>query len=331
MGNALRLGTFCHENGHMICWWPDLYDYDYDSAGVGRFCIMAGGGGSTNPVEPCGHLKDISGLAVAHVLGDLPQRGLTLTAGSNEVYKFITPENANEYYLVENRQRTGRDANLPDAGLAIWHVDRFGDNSFNEMTTTYHFQATVVQADGRWDLENDVNSGDNTDLWKAPDYTACGPKTTPNTNWWTTKVSYLLVSNISASGPSMTFDYRGPGLPNVDSDGDGLSDWDETRDWNTNLPGVQNPFDPTDDDSTGNLGSNEHDGVPDGQNDYDGDGLSNAEELRFGSNPLDPHGALPASSPAGLCALAVFMGVALWRARARCGRRRNIQGRGEVL
>jgi M6 family metalloprotease-like protein len=26
MGNQLALGTFCHENGHMICYFPDLYD-----------------------------------------------------------------------------------------------------------------------------------------------------------------------------------------------------------------------------------------------------------------------------------------------------------------
>ncbi len=24
------LSTFCHENGHMLCYWPDLYDYDVD-------------------------------------------------------------------------------------------------------------------------------------------------------------------------------------------------------------------------------------------------------------------------------------------------------------
>ena len=27
MGNRLTLGTFCHENGHMVCDFPDLYPY----------------------------------------------------------------------------------------------------------------------------------------------------------------------------------------------------------------------------------------------------------------------------------------------------------------
>jgi len=33
--NSLRLRTFCHENGHMLCHWNDLYDYGQDSNGVG--------------------------------------------------------------------------------------------------------------------------------------------------------------------------------------------------------------------------------------------------------------------------------------------------------
>jgi M6 family metalloprotease-like protein len=40
MTNELSLGTFCHENGHMICDFPDLYDYGYESAGVGEFCLV---------------------------------------------------------------------------------------------------------------------------------------------------------------------------------------------------------------------------------------------------------------------------------------------------
>ena len=37
----LTLGTFCHENGHMLCGYPDIYDYDSDSeGGAGMFCLM---------------------------------------------------------------------------------------------------------------------------------------------------------------------------------------------------------------------------------------------------------------------------------------------------
>ena len=52
MQDALHLSTFCHENGHMLMGWPDLYDYDYDSTGVGQFCIMCYGTTATNPCQP---------------------------------------------------------------------------------------------------------------------------------------------------------------------------------------------------------------------------------------------------------------------------------------
>src|SRR5678816_3637459 len=47
MGSSLSIGTFCHENGHMICFLPDLYDYDGDSAGVGNSDIMCVSGGDS--------------------------------------------------------------------------------------------------------------------------------------------------------------------------------------------------------------------------------------------------------------------------------------------
>ncbi len=42
MGSELELGTFSHENGHMLCDYPDLYDYGYESSGVGGYCLMCG-------------------------------------------------------------------------------------------------------------------------------------------------------------------------------------------------------------------------------------------------------------------------------------------------
>ena len=48
----LTLGTFCHENGHMLCDYPDLYDYGYESSGVGAYCLMCAGGNvdEKNPI-----------------------------------------------------------------------------------------------------------------------------------------------------------------------------------------------------------------------------------------------------------------------------------------
>lgn len=73
-----------------------------------------------------------------------------------------------------------------------------------------------------------------------------------------------------------------------DYDGDGLTDADETRDLDPVAPGIQNPFDPYNPDSTGDNGYEGADGVPDGSNDWDGDGMNNKDEFTFGYNPIDP-------------------------------------------
>ncbi|MCP4590821.1 MAG: M6 family metalloprotease domain-containing protein, partial [bacterium] len=212
MGGGLTIATFCHENGHMLMGWPDLYDYSdpgpEDSAGVGQFCLMCSAASATNPVQPCGPLKMRVGWTTTHALTTC-QKDLTVTAGTNpnEIYKFDNPGNAQEYYILENRQQTGRDTWIPDAGLAIWHVDEAGSNTNQEMTLALHYNVTLVQADGLWHLENNVNSGDTDDLWGAPAYTECTPTTNPKTDWWDDSDSGLVVRSISSPAPTMTFTY----------------------------------------------------------------------------------------------------------------------------
>ncbi|MEM7388036.1 MAG: hypothetical protein AAF514_24135, partial [Verrucomicrobiota bacterium] len=71
----------------------------------------------------------------------------------------------------------------------------------------------------------------------------------------------------------------------LDRDRDSLLDNDEIRDLDPRTPGIQNPFDPNASDSTGDLYSTEPDGVIDSLNDFDGDGLTNGDELLRGENP----------------------------------------------
>ena len=206
IGSSLRLATFCHENGHMICYWPDLYDYDYDSRGVGRFCLMCSTGSAANPVQPCAYLKYVAGWTNTTLL-TTAQSYLPVPVTGNAVYKYERPGAPNEYYLIENRQQTGRDTAIPDSGLAIWHVDTYGSNNWQEQLPSQHYEATLVQADGDWDLENNRNGGDSTDLWAAPEYTECGDFTIPNTSWWNGSPSGLTVRNIGVSAPVMTFTF----------------------------------------------------------------------------------------------------------------------------
>ncbi|MBD3221017.1 M6 family metalloprotease domain-containing protein, partial [bacterium] len=208
IGDSLRLSTFCHENGHMIMFWPDLYDYGYESSGVGGFCLMCSSGAGTNPVKVCAYLRAEAGWQTPVELTGL-QTGLEASAAGMNIYKVPYAGYPNEYYLIENRQRTGRDASLPaPGGLAIWHVDENGSNDNEQQLPGQHYECTLVQADGRWDLERGNNNGDATDLWYAPSYTQFDPTTTPPATWWDGTDAPLYVDNVSASGPLMTFDFR---------------------------------------------------------------------------------------------------------------------------
>ena len=40
-----------------------------------------------------------------------------------DIYKLADPTHPGEYFLIENRQKTGYDAGLPNSGLAIWHIN----------------------------------------------------------------------------------------------------------------------------------------------------------------------------------------------------------------
>jgi M6 family metalloprotease-like protein len=207
IGSAPTLATFCHENGHMIMLWPDLYDYGGESSGVGRFCLMCSTGSSTNPVRPCAYLRAEAGWETPVILEGL-QTGLPASHDDMNIYKIPNSGVDNEYYMVECRFRSGRDGSIPDSGLAIWHIDEFGSNNDEFQLPGQHYLVTLVQADGRWDLENGSNQGDSTDLWKAPTYVEFNPSTVPPATWWDGRDAPIYIDGISASGPYMTFQYR---------------------------------------------------------------------------------------------------------------------------
>ena len=208
IGSQLTLRTFCHENGHMVCDFPDLYDTGYQSVGIGNYCLMCYGGSDTNPVQVGAYLKHAAGwTSKLTVLA--PGMAATVGAGVNDFCLY--PRSATEYFLLENRQQSGHDASLPDAGLAIWHVDRLGSNNNEQRTPTQHYECALAQADSRLDLELKANYGDDTDLYASPSARAFGADTLPASTWWDGSASGLEIEQISAPGASMHFAVRFPG------------------------------------------------------------------------------------------------------------------------
>jgi hypothetical protein len=198
----LALRTFCHENGHMICNYPDLYDYGYESYGAGNYCLMSYGANDLNPCQVCAYLKNEAGwsTSVTEITSGITA---SLTASDNDFYTFT--KNNDEYFIIENRQRSGRDTHLPDDGLMIWHVDESGSNNNEQMTPSQHYECSLEQADNKFDLEHKANPGDSEDSFNATGNNTFSDTTSPASKWWDGSNSGLNISQISASAPTMTF------------------------------------------------------------------------------------------------------------------------------
>jgi len=209
----LSIGTFCHENGHLLCRFPDMYDYgerDGDtaaSAGIGNYCLMGSGnhvdnGRSPSPV--CAYLRDLAGWCDSEINLGAPGEFEARQGDYNTVMKFRSSK-ANEYFLVENRSKMNLDRGGVSSGLAVYHCDILGSNELQQGTATKHYQCALLQADGERHLELNVNQGDGADLFGAVAGVALSSESRPNSREWDGRESGLVISDISAAGPVIKF------------------------------------------------------------------------------------------------------------------------------
>lgn len=214
----LSIGTFVHESGHMLCRWPDLYDYgqrdgDFeDSRGLGRYCLMSAGNhldGGKTPAPVCVYLRDLVGWCTDQVSLNNSREFEAVHGDYQTCLRFDTDQE-NEYFLIENRSQLGLDTHLPDSGLAVFHCDTRGSNEYQDGTPDRHYQCALIQADGRSDLEQNNNGGDTDDLYADTAGIALDHETVPNSRAWNGTDSGLVLSGIGPPGASIAF-RTGPG------------------------------------------------------------------------------------------------------------------------
>ncbi|MBO4427186.1 MAG: hypothetical protein J5771_01700 [Bacteroidales bacterium] len=157
-GNIAGIGDLCHEFGHLLG-LKDFYDTDGDGSGGtskamwGSLAIMdkgnANDGGHTPPylnaverwcleIGSCSPI-DTSGI---YTLETIERHGKYLSIGADD---------NKDFYLLENRSGTGRDAAIGGQGLVLYHVNQ---SSKPAGYSTYYQE--VISATQRWKL-NQIN------------------------------------------------------------------------------------------------------------------------------------------------------------------------------
>lgn len=263
-GHMATMGIMAHELGHDID-WPDLYDTDGSSEGVGYWSIMGSGNwtrtstdtySGQTPVLPDAFLKWYQGW-ITPIQQTFPQSGVAIQSSADHPTAYLLGANpggvdwdfddssgTGEYFLVENRQLVGFDAGLwridtagNAKGCVIWHIDetRPYDNTANATETRK--LVDVEEADGPpQDMDSTGNRGDDGDPWPgSANETAFTATSDPNSNWYSSAASGIALTNISTAGTGCTVDFSGIGLMWT---GAVNTSWNNTGNWSINrLPG----------------------------------------------------------------------------------------------
>lgn len=132
------MGTFVHEFGHVLG-LPDLYQTNTDKGTFttpGEYDVMDVGcynhwvNTATGQIYGT-HVPNMSSMEREwlgwHKPIDLPDNdgvyAIPSFDSSNFAYQIVDAEDANQWFVLENRQKSNWDASLPGHGLLIWHID----------------------------------------------------------------------------------------------------------------------------------------------------------------------------------------------------------------
>ena len=212
-----KIGVMCHELGHLLFKWPDLYDTDRSSQGTGKWDLMAKGtwnDGGRTPAHPAAWCKVKAGWVEPTTIFNASQTvSIGPFADNNVIYKLpINSTGSKEYYLLSNRQRRGFDAHLPGNGLIIEHVD---DTQMNNSDET-HYLVDIVQSDGQRDLNNNQNEGDADDPFPTDTNNRFTRDSNPSSDAYGGTNSHISITNIQRSGADIRADVTvGPDILNI--------------------------------------------------------------------------------------------------------------------
>ncbi len=202
--SMVGIGVFCHEFGHNLG-LPDLYDTSGNSEGIGNWCLMAGGawlGYEHSPANMSAWCKMTLGWINPTVITANGAYSLKGASANAECYR-INTQLSNEYFLIENRQKTGLDISLAGSGLAIWHINT---NKTSSTTNNVNADRTLKgvdleEADGLNQLDGRSNRGDAGDLFPGTSNNkSFNDFSLPNSRTYTAANTGIGIKSISIDG-----------------------------------------------------------------------------------------------------------------------------------
>jgi len=214
----MRPGVYAHEMGHTMG-LPDLYDRDDSngaSEGIGEWSLMASG--SWNGVSMYGDSparldawssEQLGWLQPQTATGTVTMRNLPAVASSRAASAWKVYPNGgtsgSEYWLIENRQRTGTDADIPGSGVLVWHVDEAMSGYFDQNDDETHKLVDLEEAAGVQSMDADSDRGTAADPYPGTSGNRTfNASSVPNSNLYSGAASLVVVDSVSDSGANMT-------------------------------------------------------------------------------------------------------------------------------
>jgi M6 family metalloprotease-like protein len=208
------IGVVAHELGHSLLELPDFYNTGVGSSvDIGDWCLMAGGSWGDDGRTPSllsAYGRVASGWVHEIELSEPTNITLPNPTVEDVVYR-INTTTPNEYYLLENRQRTGWDAYVPGSGMLIYHVRRTSSDlsvwNSNRVNATannrryYVKQANCAQING-------CNNNRRTDPWPQSGKTEFTDNTTPNMKSWAGADTEKPITNITHNTTNRTVSFK---------------------------------------------------------------------------------------------------------------------------
>ena len=151
------VGIMCHELSHALG-LPDFYDTRGAAFGMDIWSVMDYGEYCVNgycPVSYTAYERDFMGWRPLQTITEAGSYELLPTEAGGIGYKVVNPQNASEYYVLENRQSVRWDRGIGSygSGMQVTHVD-YNASSWNSNLVNVDAKRqrmTIIAANNRYE------------------------------------------------------------------------------------------------------------------------------------------------------------------------------------